>query len=136
MIKFEIKGAKEMERLLRALGPELANKVGDKAVLAGTKPIVKEAKRLVRKRTRKLERAITSTVERRRTSQQHERTASIGVRPPTSARAHFEEFGTRKQAAHPFIRPAMDAKAGEALDEMGKVLAKGIEDAALRLAGK
>lgn len=133
MIEFTIDGAAEMERLLKDLGPVVASSVGDKAVLAGAKPIVDEAKRLVPVRTGALQKSIKAQVERRRKADD-ERVALIGFERPTSAIAHLVEFGTVHSAAHPFMRPAMDAKAGEALEEMGRVLGEGIEREAVKMA--
>ena len=132
-VDFDIKGAAEMERLLKELGPQVASKVGDQSLRAAAKPIVAEAKRLVHVRTGKLRDSITAVVERKRKGA-NERVVLIGFKPPVSRRAHLEEFGTSKQAAHPFMRPALDAKAGEALNEMGRVMAKGITREAEKLA--
>jgi hypothetical protein len=50
----------------------------------------------------------------------------IGFKPPVSRRAHLTEYGTSKHGARPFMRPAMDAKAGEALTVMAETMASGI----------
>lgn len=131
--EFDIKGAKEMERLLKILGPKVAAKVGDQALRAGAKPIVEEAKRLVPVRTGKLRGSITAQIERRK-KDADERVILIGFKQPTSAIAHLVEFGTSHSAAKPFMRPALDAKVGEALDEMGRILAKGIAREAEKMA--
>lgn len=132
-IDFKIDGAKEMERLLLELGPRTASKVGAQALRAGAKPIVQEAKRLVPKDTRQLEKAITTKTERQE-SGSDTRSVLIGFRKPRSRIAHLLEFGTSKMPARPFMRPALDGKAGEALDEMGKVLASSITREAQKLA--
>lgn len=124
-VNFKIEGAKEMERLLKELGPRVAITVADKALRAGAKPIVQEAKRLVRKRTRDLEKSITAVIDRRH-QKPNERQILLGYRQPTSRRAHFEEFGRAGQPAHPHMRPAMDAKVGEALNEIGREMSVGI----------
>jgi HK97 gp10 family phage protein len=54
----------------------------------------------------------------------------IGFRPPASRRAHFTEFGTSHSSAQPFMRPALDTRARQALFEMGRVLAVAIEKVA------
>lgn len=52
-------------------------------------------------------------------------------------RWHFVEFGTVNMAAQPFLRPAFDARKGEALDRFKKFLRKKIEKARKRqLTGK
>jgi len=133
--EFKIEGAKEMERLLHNLGPQVANKLGMSSLRAAAKPIVQEARRLVPKDTGDLGRSITTKADRQR-SGNDTRELKIGFKPPVSARAHFVEFGTSKMAAKPFMRPALDSKAKEALDAMGKVLGVGIEREALKMAKK
>src|SRR3990167_281823 len=133
VVNFDIKGAAEMENLLRQLGPKVAAKVGDKALLAGAKHIVQEAKRLVQKKTGRLAKNIASQLKRN-WGRVDERVIAIGVRKPVSRIFHLIEFGTSRAAAHPFMRPAMDSQAENALNEMGRVLAKGIEDEAAKLA--
>ena len=123
-VTFEITGAKEMEALLKDLGPKVATRLGDKALRAAAKPIIQEAKRLVPVRTGQLKRSIVAARGR---NKQTEREVLIGFKPPVSRRAHFTEFGTRHSAAHPFIRPAMDARAQDALNAMVDTLAEGIE---------
>lgn len=133
LVEFEIKGAREMERLLKELGPEVASRVGDQSLRAGAKPIVDEAKRRVHVRSGELRDSITDQIERKRKAAT-ERVIYIGFEKPTSRRAHLEEFGTRFQDAHPFMRPALDTKPQEALQEMGRVMARGIDREARKLA--
>ncbi len=133
VIDFEIKGAKEMERLLRELGPNVASRAGDRALRAGAKPIVAEAKRLVPVKTGELRDSIIVVGERRRKGD-NERVVVIGFKMPGSRRAHLTEFGTVHAPAQPFMRPALDSKGGEALNETGRVLGKGITSEALKLA--
>jgi HK97 gp10 family phage protein len=123
-----------MENLLKQLGPNVARRVGARAVKAGTEIILDEARRLVRRRSGELQAAIAQMPLK--TNVEEHVGVEIGYRRPTSARAHFEEFGRAHQAAHPHMRPAMDAKAAAALEEMGRVLAKGIESEARKLAKK
>lgn len=123
-VTFEIQGAKEMEALLKDLGPKVATRLGDKALRAAARPIIKEAKRLVPVRTGQLKRSIVAA---KGNNKQTEREVLIGFKPPVSRRAHFTEFGTSHSAAHPFIRPAMDARAQDALNAMVDALATGIE---------
>lgn len=131
-VEFEIKGAKEMERLLKQLGGNVASRVGDKALKRAAAPIVAEAKRLVPVASGALKRAITAQTPRRRPAD--ERVILIGFEKPHSRRAHLTEFGTRHSAARPFMRPALDSQVGAALEEMGKELAAGITREAEKLA--
>jgi len=132
-IDFKIDGAKEMNRLLKELPTNVAIRVGDQALKAGAKPIVAEAKRLVPVLSGELRDSITAEPERKR-KPQDARVILIGFKKPASRRAHLTEFGTAHSAAKPFMRPALDSKAGEALDEMGKALAQGIDREAAKLA--
>lgn len=137
VMKTSIAGAKEMEKLLKFLGPEVANKVGRQAARAGAKVIVDEAKRLVPVRTGELRDALTVVTQGEGAGYREGKVqAVIGFKKPSSRRAHLTEFGTSKSAAKPFLRPAMDSQANEALNAMGKVLSKGITREAEKLARK
>lgn len=133
MTKFEIKGARQMDRLLKELGPKTASRVGDQALRAGARVIVKEAKRLVPVDTGELRDSITVVTPRRR-KDTDTREVQIGFKPPASRRAHLTEYGTSKDPGSPFMRPAMDAKAEETLEAIGKTLARGITREAEKLA--
>ena len=130
---FKLSGGKEMEALLKQIGPELANKIGDQALRAGAREIIKEAKALVPVRTGKLRDSIVLDAVGRRNAD-GERAIYIGFKKPHSARAHLAEFGTRHSAARPFMRPALDTKAGDALEAMRKTLARGLSREARKLA--
>lgn len=128
-INFTLKGAREMEALLKRLGPIPAGKAGDEALRAGCRIIVAEAKRLVKVRTGEMKRHITYAPNTR-TRAKNQRSYLVGVRPPTSRRFHLLEFGRSGVPAQPFMRPAFDNKAVEALDVIGASLGPAIEKAA------
>ena len=123
-VTFQLKGAKELETTLNDMGPKVAGNLGTKAVRAGAKPIVQEAKRLVPVVTGQLKRSIIAVSVK--SASDGVRAVLIGFRPPASRRAHFVEYGTSKSPAHPFMRPAMDARAADALRAMQEALATGI----------
>ena len=50
--------------------------------------------------------------------------------------AHFVEFGTKKMAARPFMRPALDTKGEEAIAKIREVTLKRIVAEAQRLSGE
>jgi HK97 gp10 family phage protein len=124
-VEFQIKGAKEMERLLEELGPRVASRLGDRALRAAARVIIREAKRLVPVRTGALRRSIVG-VSSSRGRAANQRLVQIGFKPPVSRRAHLTEFGTRHSAQRPFMRPALDSKHSAALTAMVEVLADGI----------
>lgn len=116
-----------MEALLKDLGPKVASRLGDKALRAAAKPIVKDAKRLAPRRTGVLRRSIVAVKGKDKGgAYAATRTVLIGFKKPASSYAHLVEFGTLHSAAQPFIRPAMDARAQDALNEMVEVLSKGL----------
>lgn len=80
-----------------------------------------EARRLVPVRSGALKRSITHTFPRKG-KRAHEVEVLMGFKPPISRRAHLTEFGTVHAAARPFMRPALDSKAGEAIRKMGAEL--------------
>lgn len=135
-VKFDIRGAKEMDALLKQLGPQVAARVSDQALRAGAQLIVDEAKRLVAVRSGQLRDSIIAQKDKR--PNQDQRTILIGFDKDApgspSNRAHLVEFGSSKMAARPFMRPALDSQAGNALDAMGKVLARGLVREARKLA--
>ncbi|MEQ8344840.1 MAG: HK97 gp10 family phage protein [Sneathiellaceae bacterium] len=146
-LQFQIDGAKAMEQLLQQLGPQVAARAGDQAVRAGAQPIVRAARAKVRKRSGNTAKAIGVKVLRRR--RDDTRVAIVGVRDlrfPDPARkngvdrpalrAHLIERGSSHSPGFPFMRPALDASAPQALEAMGRALGRAIEREALRLAGK
>lgn len=50
----------------------------------------------------------------------------IGPNRKVSFRAHFNEFGTSKHPAQPFIEPGYHAKKGDALNAIAEELRKGL----------
>ncbi len=136
-IDFDIQGAAEMERLLLELGPAVASRVGDQALVAAAKPIMEEMRRTVaigKGQGPHLRDAIKVAVVKQ--ADGPERIALIGFDRKVAFRAHFLEYGTAHSSAKPFMRPALDSKVQEALDEMGKALARGITREAKKLAKK
>lgn len=122
IVSFKLRGAKELEQMLKALGPRVAIGMGGRAVRAGARPIIKDAKARVPKRTGELRRSIAAQKQRGSAMP----TVLIGFRPPVSRRAHLVEFGTSHSAAKPFMRPALDSQHQNALREMLEILARGI----------
>lgn len=133
--EFDIQGAAEVERILKELAPEVASRIGDAGLRAGAKVIATEAKRLVPVDTGKLRDSIAVQVEKKRRDDD-ERLVVVGFKRPSSAIAHLVEFGTVKMAARPFMRPAADAKADEALNAIGRVMAAGTTREAAKAARK
>jgi HK97 gp10 family phage protein len=119
---FNIRGADDLARTLKELGPRLARKHGQKAVREGLKPVLAEARRLVPVDTGALKRSLRVRNKRSR------RRDAVGAEvSATAPHAHLVEFGTVKMAPQPFLRVALDANRQEVLDRMAEQLARGIE---------
>lgn len=131
--KFEIKGAKATEQVLKKLPNAMRGRVLRAAASAGG--------RVVRD-TAKLSAPVGETGETRESiavrTQKESGRNSVTVRVGPTRRAFyafFGEFGTSNQPARPWFRPAWDASKGRALNKIGDSLGKAITRAAKRLAG-
>ena len=150
-IGFNIKGAKEFDLMLRDLGPQVAKNAGAAALRAGGKVILARAKELVPVKTGALRDSLGIRVLRGDTGVGSLR-AHIGSTNEEYRLMHLVEFGTKAHAirvknsgvlasgdtvfgkevnvsgspARPFLRPALDEKAGDALGAMGAALSKAI----------
>jgi len=122
---------RELERKLKALaddveGKKIVSKNGGplrQALFQAAKVVEEEAEQQAPKDTGRLERAIGK--ERVRKPEQIPATEAFFVRPRKGKKRddergayywHFVEFGTRKQAAQPFMRKAFALKSRQALD--------------------
>ncbi len=80
---------------------------------------------------------IVGTKVSRRAKKQKQSDVEVYVGPTTKAfYGQFDEFGTSRQAAKPFMRPAWDANWRAVLDGIKTALAAEIEKARKRLARK
>jgi HK97 gp10 family phage protein len=135
-----MRGLREAEAALKELGPRLASQAGDGALRAMAKPIVADVRMLAPKRTGKYAKAIRFVLRRKNVARD-QRAGRIGVRAPFNRIAHLLEFGHRARdgshvAAHPHFRPALDARAQDAIKAGGEAIAKQIARVAEKLANK
>lgn len=134
MLQVKILGMAELAAALKALPPEIASKSGGplrRALRAAAKKVQLRARALAPKESGRLSRAIVIQTDRHPQNV----TERMVVRPRAGkSRAdqkgayywHFLEFGTVRQPAQPFIRPAFDAVKDEALDEFKRHLTAGV----------
>lgn len=128
---FEIKGGRELEDALRRLGPDLERKVAKGAARAGANVIAKEAIRLAPEDDGTLKRSIKVVTRSQRVG---DAVVSIVTRAGKRWQskgmdawyAGLIEFGTKFRPATPFLRPAMDSKAPEALKAISAYIQKRI----------
>lgn len=157
-----IDGAAELDQVLRLLPEEIARKVLDKAVLEGARVVAREMK--IRAPMGKvddandrppgfLRRNVRARLARPReygsiavlVGHANFVTAAIAGVSAKAFYARFVEWGftltshkglpVRFIGPRPFLRPAWDSTRAAALKTVIGALAKGIEDAAVRLAG-
>lgn len=133
--RIEVKGLKEIDAVLRRLPAKVTEKVIVDGLKAGGRVIADDMRRRVPVDTGALKRAITVRKATRRQLRQGTGTVVAGFRPPRSRIAHLVEFGTSRTAAQPFIRPALETKANEAIRVIGAAFGRAIEKAAADLAG-
>lgn len=133
---FKIEGARELDAVLKRLPDKISEKVLVAAVRAGATVVAKDMKRRVRVRFGKLRDSIVVRKAPRKKYGRRKGLVVIGFLKPTSRRAHLIEFGTRHSPAFPFIRPALAANGGEAIDTIGHKLARDVDRAAEKLAGR
>jgi HK97 gp10 family phage protein len=129
-----IRGAREVENLLRQLPEKAAKRVTTNALKAGARVLVKGIKARARKRTGELARSPVVTSAAKVTDGRG--LVSIGFRTPVSRRVHLTEFGTEHSPAQPFIRPTLDQDATVAVKAIGENIGKGVVREARRLAKK
>jgi HK97 gp10 family phage protein len=121
-----IEGLAELERALLQLPAKLTRQVLERSLLAGGRVVVAEAKRRAPLLTGELRRNIRAIRNRR--DRRYSATIDVGVRKLSKkqirklrtrkGRANasdpfywrFQEFGTSKMRARPFLRPAFEAK--------------------------
>jgi HK97 gp10 family phage protein len=99
-----IRGAKELQKLLKALPQRVAKRVTVNGLRAGGRVIANGMKQRVPVRTGDLRDSIIVSSAAKAT--RGKSNVVVGFRTPTSRRAHLVEFGTEHSAAEPFMRPA------------------------------
>lgn len=129
-VSVKTEGFAELERKLLDLGAAASKTVMRGALMSGLTPMVKRARERVAKRTGALAKSIR---KRSMITKGNDFAADVGIhmsskRKEAGWRWHFEEFGTSKQRARPFIRPAFDETKDEVVarfkDEMAKRIDK------------
>lgn len=128
--KLELKGFEEVTRVFETLEPKLQKKALRPALRAGAKVIQKDAKRRAHKRSGLNARWIkVKSLKRSRksigVSIQTGTREQLGI--PASDRGYYpfsEEFGTRTNAPHPYMKPALVTKREEATKAVGDELGK------------
>lgn len=135
---FKIIGLRETEKVLKALGPKLAERELMKALRAGGNVIKKEVKARAPVGTEPPNAKFGTLKDNIKTTaiKKTRFAGEVAVHTGKAYWAMFVEFGTVKMPARPFIGPAFDAVKKNAIDKFVKTLGRGVEKTALELAGK
>lgn len=131
-----VEGLREVEEAFSDLGAVVARRLGRRALREGGEITARRARQLAPRDSGELIESIdVATRLTRRQRSQHRKQDPIemfvGANNPS---AIPQEFGTFKDPAQPFMRPAWDATQREVLDRIGKELFVGIEREAQRQA--
>lgn len=135
--QFKMKGLSELQSSLNKLPDKLRDNALKNASAAGARVIRNEAKRLVKVDSGTLQDSIVvvRTFKQRGRRVKLKGAVVLGIKGVARYYAHLVEFGSSKQSPHPFMRPALDSKASEALKVIAEKLAKEIAKAAKKLSG-
>ena len=137
----KVEGLRELQTALRELPNATAKNVMRRVLKNRAQPIADAARARVPVAHGDLKNSIAvSTKLSRRQRGKHRKTdkndIEMFVGPGTHPQAHMQEFGTFKEPAQPFMRPAWDAEKMGVLDGIKDDLWTEIEKAANRLAKK
>ncbi|WP_279047229.1 HK97-gp10 family putative phage morphogenesis protein [Cedecea davisae] len=128
MIRMEVKGLKELERQLMALGEKVGTQVLREAGRAALEPVLEDMKEHAGYDEAAAGEHMRDTIKIRSSSSKAKGNAVVYLRVGPSKK-HFikalaQEMGTVKQVASPFIRPALDYQKAKVL----RILAVEIRD--------
>ena len=133
---FKLTGMKELEQALGQIGDVPKNRrIGLKALRAGGEPVAKAARAAVPVNEGALRESI-DVLPTLAPSQRGDRGAvaplEIHVGPGQHPQAITQEFGTYKEPAQPYMRPAWEANKVQALDLIGATLGVEVAKAAAK----
>lgn len=140
MVRFHVRGLRELDRALRQLKPATAKNVLKRAGKAALEPVADRAQALAPVAEGNLRDSIVVGTQlaasaRRKERRRRETRTGVTIYAGTANRnAVPREFGTSRSAASPFLRPAWDALNGAVLDDVVRRLGIEIERAAARAA--
>ena len=117
-------GADELNAALRSVGLRAGGLVLKSAAIAGAEVIAGEAKRLAPRDSGDLAEGIHAEPGR---IQQGRAVMNIGI-GKKQWYGELVELGTENMAAQPYLRPAFDTKAEEAIAAVNKVLRDALKD--------
>lgn len=133
----KIKGAQELRQVLRQLPDRVQKRVLAAAVRKGAN-VVRDAviaRAPVGTELDRHRKHLYQQINVRAIRGNNPQRVALAVSTGAAYWGNFAEFGTRHQPARPFMRPAFEASAGQALAAIGVAIGKGVEREAAILAG-
>lgn len=128
---FETPNLAQYERMLLAMGTKVARQVGRKAVRQGANVILRGSRRRVQAGHPMFPNRITGRMARSLYTHDHGIIGDTILFSVDLKRmafyGRFVEFGTSHARAYPFMRPAAEEDAHEAVDVMADTLALGLQ---------
>lgn len=133
--EFRMHGLKELQDSLNRLPDQLRENALKNASAAAARVIRDEAKRRVKVNTGQLRDSIvvSRTFKEKGRKVRLRGAVVLGIQGAARYYAHLVEFGSSRLQPRPFMRPAMEAKAREALDAMAARLKVEVERAIRKL---
>lgn len=119
-LDLQIEGLADLEQKLNELGGPAARRSLAKGLRQGTNVVLAEARRRVRKKT-------GATAKATRTKSQGQQGQDLIFSVVTNDVGRWLERGTSKMPAYPFLRPAAENKAREAVEVARDVTLAAIE---------
>jgi len=112
----EVKGVDELIKKLQSLPEKIQKNVVTGSIRAAASMLVKEARLRAPKETGDLAKSIGIKKKRPKDRNIVFFTVAPRYKKKHGALGHLLEFGTSKTPAHPFMRPALEAKATHAIN--------------------
>ncbi|EAO1993192.1 HK97 gp10 family phage protein [Salmonella enterica] len=132
MISIEVTGLEGLEKNLMALGEDIAVKVVRDAGMKAMQPVMNDMKRSAGFNLKNTGEHMRDTIRirslNRMTDARWVTMMTFKVGPTTShtMKARAQEFGTRKQVAKPFMRPALDNNIPKIINTLAQEIRQGI----------
>lgn len=131
VLQVSLQGDRELIEKLEGLPPRLTKKLTTSAMRKAAKPILDEAKRIVPVRTGTLRKSIRiRALKRSRRRFGVQVITGEGFFKGKTFYGGMVEYGTSRQAAQPFMRPAAKRKVGEVRRVFNEELAKALNEIA------
>lgn len=138
MINIQIEGLSTLSQALDELGDEVASRVLARAGRKAMRPVHEAIRQSAGYDESNHGQHMRDTIKIRSIREDGERVIRVGpqMKAPHYIKARAQEYGTSKQMAKPFIRPALDSNIQQIEETLRDELGAGIVRAQRRIAAK